>query len=320
MSSFHLPITRYRFNLQADTLIQFPPYAGSTWRGAFGHALRRTVCVTREPSCAGCLLQRSCVYSYVFETPAGQEPMLGKIDTAPHPYILHPLDTSGSQYTSDEHLQVGLTLIGKAIDHLPYMIHALQQVGTKGIGKHDGQYTLLDVEQEISIGTSQWQTIYQNGHSLQALPSQLPACPTLPDDGYVTITFHSPYRAIQDGKLVRSGRFTFQAFIMQIIRRVSLLHALHTEQIIHPDVKQLAAQAANVPLHNPQLYWYEWSRYSNRQQTKVQMGGLIGSFQIPAALLADYWEWLWLGQWTHVGKGAVMGMGEYSLHLTSSPA
>ena len=317
MTALHLPITRYCFYLQAETPIFFPPYAGSTWRGAFGHALRRTVCVTHEPTCAGCLLQRSCVYSYVFETPAGQEPLLGKIDTAPHPYILHPLDTSGSQYAQGDTLTVGLSLIGKAIEHLPYMIHALQQVGTKGIGKHDGQYRLQYVEQETVVGTDQWQTIYQTGQSLNALPSHLPTCPTLPNDGYVTITFHSPYRAMQDGKLLRCVRFSFQPFINQVIRRVSLLHALHADRIISPDSKRLSEQAASIPVHNSDLYWYEWSRYSNRQQTKVQMGGLVGSFQIPAALLSDYWEWLWLGQWTHVGKGAVMGMGEYSLRITS---
>ncbi len=95
MLDFSLPIARYRFTFRAQTPIQFPAYAGSTWRGAFGHALRRTVCITREPDCSQCLLWRSCVYSQVFETPAGQGPLLEKINAAPHPYIMQPLATSG---------------------------------------------------------------------------------------------------------------------------------------------------------------------------------------------------------------------------------
>ncbi len=314
MSDFSLPIARYRFHLQAETPITFPAYSGSTWRGAFGHALRRTVCVTREPTCQGCLLQRSCVYSYVFETPAGQEPLLGKIDTAPHPYVLNPLDTCGSEYAPGESLVVGLTLIGKAIEQLPYMIHALQQVGTKGIGKHDGQYRLQAVEQESVVSSSHWQTIYQDGAALQALPSTY-TIPPAPTQGQVKITFITPYRALQDGKLMRRARFHYQPFMNQIIRRVSLLHALHAGQVLTPDYKALSEHAASIPIQRSDLYWYEWARYSNRQQTKVQMGGLLGSFQVPAALLTDYWDWLWLGQWTHVGKGAVMGMGEYNLQL-----
>jgi len=30
-------------------------------------------------------------------------------------------------------------------------------------------------------------------------------------------------------------------------------------------------------------------------------------------LLAQVWPWLWLGQWLHVGKETVLGMGGYTL-------
>lgn len=40
-----LPLARYRL-----TFARLPAYAGSAWRGA-GHALKRLVCVTREPAC-----------------------------------------------------------------------------------------------------------------------------------------------------------------------------------------------------------------------------------------------------------------------------
>ncbi|WP_420842151.1 CRISPR system precrRNA processing endoribonuclease RAMP protein Cas6 [Halorhodospira abdelmalekii] len=30
-----------------------------------------------------------------------------------------------------------------------------------------------------------------------------------------------------------------------------------------------------------------------------------------SALPEPIWPWVWLGQWLHVGKGAVMGMGRY---------
>ena len=160
MQPFQLPIARYRFTFQAETLVRFPPYSGSTWRGAFGHALRQTVCVTREPSCAGCLLRRSCVYSYVFETVAEQEPMLAKIETAPHPYIVQPLATSGQYYQTGDLFDVDFTLMGKAIEHLPYLIHALTRVGQRGVGKQAGQAQLIRVEQEHTLGSNNWQRIY----------------------------------------------------------------------------------------------------------------------------------------------------------------
>ena len=37
-----LPLARYRLRLLARERIVLPEYSGSTWRGLFGHGLRRT--------------------------------------------------------------------------------------------------------------------------------------------------------------------------------------------------------------------------------------------------------------------------------------
>jgi hypothetical protein len=314
MPPFQLPVARYRFTFRAETVIQFPAYAGSTWRGAFGHALRRTVCVTHQPECKHCLLQGACVYSYVFETPAGHEPLLEKINAAPHPYVLHPLATSGKQYVQGECFDLYLTLMGNAVVHLPYLIHTLQQVGERGLGKGDGRCQLLQVAQASSLGDGAWHPIHEAGGGLWALPAQVPQIPTLPAS--VRIHFRTPLRVLQDGKLVHGGRFNFQSFFTPLMRRISLLHAHHAGAELVLDFKALSQRAAEIPVLAMDLRWYEWSRYSNRQQTKVQMGGLLGSFGLPVEQLAEFWPWLWLGQWVNVGKGAVMGMGEYAVELT----
>lgn len=87
----HLPIARYRLRFEAHESLRLPEYAGSMWRGAFGHALKRAVCVTREPRCPDCALYRSCAYAYVFETPPPQaSAKMRKYPAAPHPYVLLP--------------------------------------------------------------------------------------------------------------------------------------------------------------------------------------------------------------------------------------
>lgn len=310
MHLFELPVARYRLTFQAVDTVCFPAYAGSAWRGAFGHALRRTVCITRQPQCAGCLLQRSCVYSQVFETPAGHQPLLEKVNTAPHPYILHPLATSGKHYAPGECFELYLTLLGKAIDHLPYLIHALRQVGEQGLGKGQGRCQLQLVEQQ-AMDSGKWQEIHRPGGSLHTLPLRQPGIPAPPE--YLQIRLTTPLRLVQNGKLVHADRFSFQAFFNPLMRRISLLHAHHAAQQLTPDFKTLSQQAACVPLPKAELHWYEWSRYSSRQQSRIQMGGLLGTFDLPMGSLTTFWPWLWLGQWVHVGKGAVMGMGEYVL-------
>ncbi len=57
------------------------------------------------------------------------------------------------------------------------------------------------------------------------------------------------------------------------------------------------------------LHWHEWTRYSSRQNILMQFGGLIGEVDLDGPALLAFW----LGQWTHVGKGAAFGLGGYRL-------
>jgi hypothetical protein len=104
-----------------------------------------------------------------------------------------------------------------------------------------------------------------------------------------------------------------------LLRRISLITYFHTDTPLETDFAALTKQAR---LHNfsaQQLKWYDWTRYSSRQQTEMNMGGLIGSLQLDMQGLEPFWPYLWLGQWTHLGKGTSMGMGAYSIKPTSLP-
>jgi CRISPR/Cas system endoribonuclease Cas6 (RAMP superfamily) len=43
------------------------------------------------------------------------------------------------------------------------------------------------------------------------------------------------------------------------------------------------------------------------------MGGLLGRFSLAGEGLEPFWPYLWLGQWTHAGKGTSMGLGQYRI-------
>ena len=308
----NLPIVRFQFELQARTVLSFPSYAGSTWRGAFGTALKRTVCVTRQPSCTGCLLQRSCVYSQVFETPAGAEPLLSKGTAAPHPFILHPLETSGRQYQVGEHLRIQLTLIGQSIGHLPYFIHSIQQMGEQGVGAKHGQYELLGVWQERCLGTEAWELVYPLAQqSLQTLEVLMPPLPIAPKQ--VQVVLKTPFRARQSGRLMDSEGFELPVFLTGLIRRLSLLSAYHAQNRLELDFKALTAAARQLAAVETKLQPFEWTRYSSRQQAFIAMDGLVGQFSLVGHDWQAFWPWLWWGQWVHAGKNTAMGQGQYQL-------
>ena len=71
-------------------------------------------------------------------------------------------------------------------------------------------------------------------------------------------------------------------------------------------LRRLADRAA---LLEPRLKFQDLSGWSAKQQKEKPMGGILGSFILDMRELAPFWPYLWLGQWVHVGKGAVMGLG-----------
>ena len=303
-----LPLARYRLSFRATVDLRLPAYTGSAWRGAFGHALKRLVCVTREPTCPPCLLYRSCIHPYLFETPP--DPGVGKLTkyaAAPHPYVLIP-DDHGGAIAAGETLTLNVHLFGHGNRHLPYVIHALNQAGQRGLGQDRGALALLGVAQADG---ENWRSIYTPGGDLNPLPPTVPVTPPCPER--LTLRLLTPLRLNSKGRLVSQDRFRFHHLFSSLLRRISLLTAFHTDDPLETDFAGLTQAAHVLEPSRTRLRWHEWARYSSRQDTLVKMGGLVGEIELSGLDLEPFWPYLWLGQWTHAGKGAVMGLGRYRI-------
>ena len=304
-----LPVSRYRLRFVAEEPLRLPAYAGSAWRGAFGHALKRLVCVTREPRCPDCLLYRSCSYPYLFETPPDPAvAMLRKYPAAPHPFLLEPPADTRRPLVAGEETVLDLTLFGRGHHYLPYVLHALGQAAERGVGTDRGRLTLTGVSQQTTSG---WISIHQPDGPLTPLPPMIPQPPPIPNR--LTLVIKTPLRLAVDNDHVTPETFRFTHLFGSLLRRISLLIAFHGDRPLETDFAALARAADAVPLATTRLRWRDWTRYSSRQRTAVPMGGLVGELELAGVSLEPFWPWLWLGQWTHAGKGAVMGLGRYRL-------
>ncbi|RUM92165.1 MAG: hypothetical protein DSZ28_09850 [Thiothrix sp.] len=174
MEKIHLPLGRYRIGLQAIDEISFRGYSGSAWRGLFGHALKRTVCVTRESHCSGCMLYHSCVYSWIFETPPPEDSkIMCRYPAVPHPFVLSP-EFSLRKTPVGKPIDIGLTLVGKANQYLPYVIEAFRRMGEQGIGPSKSRFKLIQVKQKIDLLQGNWQALYENGRLQKSADPQTP--------------------------------------------------------------------------------------------------------------------------------------------------
>ncbi len=303
-----LVVHQYQIHFQMDEPAKLPRYAGSTWRGAFGHALKKTVCVVRNTKCAECMLRNSCAYSYVFETPPPENGgKMRKYSNIQHPFILQI-----PQHQSTTSYQLNLNLFGKGQHYFPYIVYALKKAGEDGIGKQRQPFQLKRINKTVSGKNI---TVYEEETLTTDQSNTCITPPPLPE--IIHIDFITPVRIKQNGHNLSQTTFNFSAFFSSLLRRISMLTYFHSDTPLETDFACLTQQAKEIDFSEQTLCWYDWSRYSNRQRTEMQMGGVIGQVTLNMAGLEPLWPYIWLGQYTHVGKATSMGLGQYSVQTTS---
>lgn len=302
-----LGLTRYRLRFLAERELSSHGYRGSAWRGVLGHALKRMVCVTRAQTCEGCLLEHSCTYPYVFETPTRQQGVLGRIPAAPHPFVL---DLPVRPEPGRREEKVGLTVIGRGQQHAAYLIHALGQAGAQGLRPDNVPMRLVQIEREAEAGRGNWiSSLGENGLELSECSNVQP--PPAPHS--IQVVFKTPLRIKRDNDLLTPVNFDFADLAVGLVRRVALLSEYHTEQPWIPDFRVLKNLASRLSWTAKDLGWKEITRASQRQKTKMQMGGIVGRVQLEGDAWRPWWPLIWLGELVGAGKATSMGLGRYEV-------
>jgi hypothetical protein len=306
-----LSARRYLFSLTAIDTLKLPEYKGSTLRGGFGHAFRKVVCTFRGKECDDCLLRHRCVYSYVFETPPPEDSAkMTKYLRAPHPFVIEPSPEKKQLYRQGDGLAFGLVLIGRANEYLPYFIYAFDEMGKTGIGKGKGKYRLDSV-------SCAGEPVYDGATGVlknrEPCPRYVTVKSSTTDNGQragITISFLTPTRLVRDGSLDSDPGF--QTIFRTLVRRISLLSYFHCGRELNADYKGLIERAGSVATFRKEVRWWDWERWSARQDTKMKMGGFVGEMTFSGEL-AEFMPFLELGELVHVGKGTGFGLGRYEI-------
>lgn len=292
-----LTILRQPLTFTAERAGQLPDWLGSAWRGALGRELKSLVCVTGLRGCAPCALYRQCPYPRIFETPP--DPAAGKMrkyTDAPRPYVLLP--SAGGAIRAGQALRLEVRLFGRDIKHRALMMDALARAATRGLGR-DQLPLRLD---HIGAATTD---VFEGQEATATAPSAT-----------LQIELLSPLRLRVSGKPAGPDTLQFGDFFSALLRRISMLCTFH-EQAFDTDFRALVAQARSVRWLHHELRRAPLKRYSNRQQRAIDLSGLVGSLCVPAAEIQALLPYLYLGQHTLVGRGAVMGLGEYRIQTNA---
>lgn len=311
----HFRLMKYTLHLRARETIFLPRYPGATFRGAFGSTFKRICCSTREKTCAPCLLREHCPYAYVFETspPPGSE-VLRRLREVPRPFVIEPDRSGCRKYGPGQQVGLGLVLVGKAIDLLPYFIVTFRELGSVGIGTGRGKYELDRIEgvREGADPALVYMCQDQMVHTVNdyvGWEGAVQRASMLPQDR-ITLRFLTPTRLKSGGSLDADP--SFGVLLQRLLERLSSLSYFHCGEALTVDFKGMIERAQAVETVRADLRWADWERYSRRQRAKMKLGGVVGEVTYAGAL-EEFLPLLVLGEYVHVGKGATFGLGRYLL-------
>lgn len=281
-------IRRMDFTFVPSAAMMVQAYSGSAWRGAFGHALKRMVCAMRLRPCEGCALSAVCIHPAFFGAGAESE--------ASRPYILCPdRAPRDGLLRAGQPFRVRMTLFSAADPAAAYAVRALLEAAANGLTARRVPLHCIDIS-DVATGL----TVEPSG----LLPEPVKAtCPQAP----VAVRLHltTPLRIRLRGDLLTGRSLLPEHLVAAAIRRIRRLG------LVLPEGLAGAARAAAVNLRfgDRRLGWLETTRFSSRQNTAMQMGGIVGEATLDLRQASHVWPLLWAASVLHLGKGASMGFG-----------
>lgn len=333
----HLETHILRFVCEVETPLRLHAHKGSALRGAWAEALMSRAC-PQPWVCkgGGCAMPHGCPIAALVG-PANEGSERGR--DVPRPYVFEPPLDSRTEYASGDTLEWQMALFGQAVDWFPYLVMAVKLMGERGFGlppapgKGKGKFRLRELWASNPL-TGVQQRLFSLGERVVQTPC-LPvthemvcrAASCLPADR-ITLRFKTPLRLVQN-RLEAGGErklthepppfHTLAPRLEGRLRDLTTYYATVEPQATYEDAVGYGSawprldmdKAREVAAHG-HMEWLDLQRYSSRQERRLPMGGLRGHVTYTGDL-APFLPLLVWGQFTHVGKYAVMGNGGYEI-------
>ncbi len=305
----------YQFKCRLETGAVMPPYKGSTFRGVFGHALKRVVCALKRQTCEECLLKKRCVYALVFETPLAMEiPAGSKMSHPPHPFVIEPPRSEETELEAGQDFDCRLLLFGDVNKSFPYFVYAFDQMGKIGIGRRvngsRGKFGLKEVRSKDTRLYSEEDQVLNQTDAAEFL--SLSAKSPLNGVTRVPLVLETPLRIKFKNRY--KAELPFHVLTRTMLRRVSSLFNVYGEGEPKIDYRGLVERAKDIKVVENNLNWLDWRRYSNRQERAMFMGGITGSITYEGDLDA-YLPLMEFCEKVNIGKGTAFGLGKFKIQL-----
>ena len=301
------------FRCRLTAQARFSAYKGSMLRGTLGTYLKKTCCTIQRGECTECMLSTICMYPQLF---LGKEvSSKGHPGALTLPFCLVPGDTGKSLYEEGEEFSFTIRLFSYAGDYLPYFVHAFALAGQRGMGtgtkeQKPGTFVIEDV----CSGT---EYLYDKESQKIAFPKgeelELPAWRAGQEE-CMRLRLHllTPCRFKEGNRL--SAQLSFRQYFDLVLRRIRSLWGLNGTEVRFENFSDMLDSADAIRMAESNLYWHDWTRFSSRQKTYMQLGGLQGSV-LYEGNLAPFLPFCELAEKIHIGKQTSFGLGQTKVEV-----
>jgi hypothetical protein len=327
-------LARFRFVLKPeDRLALHPRNPGNTLRGAFGSTFKRLVCPTPHECRDTCRLKTTCPYGQIFQpSPPQGSDRLSLNQDIPRPFVFRPPNGNKTMARPGDSLSFDLILIGKALDYFPYFLVTFRELGNQGIGLGRGRYRIARVSLLNEDGNDVAEVYSGNDNVVRPSPFRITYkdCCRLASDWFagsgqcvanggmrptdngkrITVRFLTPTLLKADGKIIT--RPEFHHLLKRLRDRVNALAHFYCDDALEVDFKTFGERSERVRTVSCKVRWEDRDRRSWRTGQAHDMGGFLGEVTYEGDL-EEFLPLLILGQYTHVGKYAVWGNGQFEL-------
>jgi hypothetical protein len=230
-----------------------------------------------------------------------------------------------------ERFEFGLTLYAQALQLFPYVVLTVRTFEEGGIGRRmerangrwrRGTVRVQEVWAENPL-TGERQPVLDSGDNTVQVPdvpiTHRQVCKFAGEQvsksasGQVTLRFLTPTRLVESGRLVKPHTFRFKPLLQRLLDRLESLSRDFSDTKLDVDFSGLVAASEAVRVVDNRFWWEELRSYSTRRRADSPTSGLLGTVILEADDWTPFMPFLVWGQFTHVGKDATKGNGEYRI-------
>ncbi len=290
-------------------------------RGALNAALMDLYC--RRPNrsgrfCTDC----TCLYGLLEGNGALPPEIAGKFSELPAPIVFRHDEHGGSARKGHE-VRFLLTVFGKVNAYLPLLIAALGRAAKEFMTHDPGNFTLARVV-ELDGQLKPQQLLFEDGMPIALIPAHAISIISFPEaQGVVgTLTLDWDPMAILYKKEVPVTELDAVTLLERLLNRMALLATCYCDAPWQETADLAKALGADIETVRDLTLQVVWPKHDSGRDLPQGMPkrwrnipGLTGSLTFRGDDLRPILPLLSLGQWVHVGKLPVFGMGGYRVSV-----